>query len=425
MPRHRSSTTFTSGLTDRLPEGAPTLGGLYFLSSASTFLWAYMPSQMSALGWTGTQIGIFFTITTVSQAVATPAWARLADRPERSRRRLLKLQYLLAALAIAALPLFGTWALGLAIATLLGATIQCARPLMDTVTLGTVGLNRFGHVRAFGTVGFGFVALLFGVLGVQLDRDVLASGAPWVMFGLLALAVPLTDYLPARGRPRDSGSTPPGAARPHGGLPLKSLLKSPVVVLVFPVAALFAATYVPYDLFLVSLADQRGFGAWLPGVALAVGVVGELVGFVSFRDLAGRLAPEPVILAVVATTGLVWLATGMTTSPWLFAGLQLINGLAFAAFFMAMLDVMTRHWGFELGATPHGLLYLLVFTLGYGVGTLGAGFGYEFGSAALLFRTAGLVALGLVPLLGLTLWIAHRRLPDQGPCAPCAAGEHD
>lgn len=410
MIQRMNSTATISGLSSRVPDGTLPLASLYFLSSASMFFWAYMPRQMSALGWTGAQIGLFFAIKTISQAIATPAWAKMADNPEKSRPELLKWQYLIAAIAIGLLSVATSWTFGVVLAVLIGATVRCAPPLMDTMTLGTVGLNRFGRVRAFGTAGFGIVALGFGLLGIIFDHGILATGAPWLMFGLVAVAVPIIGMLPGARATADDGEPLRETERKSTGASpnIGSLLMSPVVLLVFPVAALFAATYVPYDLFLVQLAEERSFGAWLPGLAIFVGVIGELLGFLSFRSLVKRISPHLIASIVVAITGVRWILTGATTNPLFFVALQILHGLTFAAFFMAMLEIMTRHWGDDLGATPQGLLYLLVFTAGGGLGNLVSGILYDLGSAAALFQQAGTASFILLPGLVLALWFAHR-----------------
>lgn len=400
--------------TRRLPAGTVSLAGLYFLSSASMFFWAYMPRQMTALGWTGVQIGLFFAIKTLSQAVAMPAWGRLADRAGANRSYLLKLQYLVAAAAIAGLSFATSWVVGVIIAILIGATARCAPPLLDSMTLDTVGLSRFGRIRAFGTAGFGMVALLFGLVGASLGPGLLAMSAPWLMMGLAVVSLPLlqqissTDVSQTPVRPRTAGHTPQ----------VRVLLCTPIVLVVFPVAALFAATFVPYELFLVNLAEQQGFGAWLPGVAIFVGVVGEMLGFLFFRRITTKISVELMVGIIVAITAVRWLVTGTTSSAVLFAGLQILHGLTFAAFFMVMLEVMSRQWGANLGATPQGLLYLLVFTAGNGVGTLVAGILYDLGGAVTLFHYAGIGAFVLLPALVMAIRFARKHGVQMRPARP-------
>lgn len=426
MLNRHFSTAAISGLAHSVPKGAAALALLYFFSSASTFFWAYIPRQMGALGWTGVQIGAFFMIKTVGQALATPGWSRIADRHKGCGPKVLKFQYIVAALAIALLPMASSWALGIVIAIMLGATVRCSPPLMDTMTLGTVGINRFGRIRSFGTLGFGLVALAFGLLGAQFDHAFLAKSAPWIMLTLLLLSLPIIKRLPRHDletEKRPDHSEQPGANNSAPKPPLRELLKSPVVMLVFPVAALFVATQVPYELFLVVLAEERGFGAWLPGLALFIGIVGEMLGFLSFRKMLHRISPEIMIAVIVAISGVRWIITGTTTSPVVFAGLQILHGLTFAAFFMALLELMSREWGASLGASAQGLLYLCVFAAGNGVGTMVSGIVYDLGSASSLFTQAGIASFVILPGMMLALSSLQRReevaAPAPGYCAQC------
>lgn len=411
MTHRRNWTAAASKLTSRVPRGSLAIAGLYFLSSASTFFWAYVPRQMSALGWTGVQIGAFFMLKTAGQAAATPAWSRLADAGNKSGRHLLKWQYIIAALAIALLPVAGSWTVGIIIALVLGTTMRCAPPLMDTMALGTVGMKRFGRIRAFGTMGFGVAALSFGMVGLLVDHSSLAGSASWAMLALVLISLPIIGRLPDK-RSADHASTTHHDRRPQqharNGPRIAQLLKSPVVLLVFPVAALFVATHIPYELFLVSLAEERGFGAWIPGVALFIGIVGELLGFLSFRKMIDRISPPVLVGVIVAITAFRWIVTGLTTSPALFIALQILHGLTFAAFFMAMIEIMARHWGPTPGATSQGLLYLFVFAAGRGLGTLVSGIVYEASAAVTLFWQVGLTTFALLPCLMAMLYLAER-----------------
>ncbi len=393
-----------------MPRGAATLAALYFLSSATTFFWAYMPRQMTGLGWTGAQIGMFFMLMTVGQALATPIWGRLADRRGGDSHSLLRAQYLIAAAAIVMLPWATSWTFGVLIAVVVGATLRTSLPLVDAMALREAGTGKFGRIRSFGTLGFGTVAIAFGLLGAFMDYGTMAKGAPWMMLILLLAALPVVSRLPvARGgssrevRPRRRES--PAAPK------MLDLLRRPVVVFVFPVAALFVATHVPYELFLVGLSEERGFGAWLPGLALFIGIMGELFGFLSFRKFIRKMGAERVLLLVVGITGVRWLITGSTTSAIIFAGLQILHGLTFAAFFLALLELLTRHLGRAPGASAQGLLYLLVFATGSGLGTVISGFLYDLGSAATLFQQAGAASLVLLPALAVGLNLAERRAP--------------
>lgn len=407
-----SSLAFRAGLKkDAVPHGAIALAVLYFFSSASMFLWAYMPSYMTALGWTGAHIGAFFMIKMISQALATPIVARLAGRDEGAGRRILRMQHWVAIAAIAALSVANSWMVGIAVAILLGATVRASAPLMDTMTLDAVGMGRFGRIRSSGTIGFGVVALLFAGLGAGIDYNHLATAAPWAMLALTALCLPAITRLPSSPSartPTGSGSDPKSKGRNS----YRDLLLSPIVILVFPIAALFVATHAPYTIFLVGLAEERSFGAWLPGIAVFVGVLGEFLAFLWFHRLSRNASPEWLLGIVVVVTGFRWVLTGITTSPVLFVGLQILHGLTFAVFFMALLSIVRRQWGPDRGADSQAMLYLFVFTIGGGIGTLAAGILVDISSAATLFKYAGLVCFILLP--GLIFALHSLKVPETG-----------
>lgn len=390
-----------------LPRGVIPLAVVYFLSSASMFLWIYMPSKMTALGWTGAHIGAFFMVKTISQALATPLWARWANRAPNREPRLVGLQHWIALPAIALLPLATSWTLGVVIAVVLGVTVRSAAPLIDTMALDKVGMGHFGRVRSIGTLGFGLVALAFAGIGSAISQQSLSNIAPWAMLVLTALCIPAIQRLtPSASSSSDSQQETTGG-RP-GRATLLELVRSPVVLLLFPVAALFVATHAPYTIFLVGLAEERQFGAWLPGVAVFIGIVGEFLAFLTFHKLVRRAPPEWLLGAVVLITGLRWYLTGVTTNAAVFVGLQLLHGLTFAVFFLALLKILHRHWGPKQGANAQALLYLLVFTVGSGVGTLVAGILFDLSSASIVFKQAGVMSFLLLPGLVLALRTLER-----------------
>lgn len=384
------------------PGGVIALAALYFFSSAATFLWVYMPAQMANIGWTGAQIGTFFLVMTLSQALGTPLWARGSMRSARGGAPLVRFQFAIAVALFASLAFASSYGVGLLLAILLGLTIKASPPLIDTMAVDVVGVGHFGRIRSFGTAGFGLIALIFAGLGVVANHESLASVAPWVMLGLTALCLPAARRLPAgreiNAQSKEEETLPPGT-KPA----LKRLLKSPVALLLFPVAALFVATHAPYSIFLVALSEERGFAAGLPGLAVFIGVAGELIAFASAPRLLKRWGPERLLIAVVLITGLRWILTGLTTSPFVFIALQVLHGLSFAVFFLTMLAILYREWGPQVGATNQALLHLVVFTGGGALGTFVSGILIDMSSAAALFQQAGIASLALLPALLLAL----------------------
>lgn len=363
-----------------------------------------MPAQMARIGWSGAQIGTFFLVMTLSQALGTPLWAKGSTRSAHGGAPLVRVQFVIAVALLGSLPFANSYGIGLLLAVLLGLTVKASPPLMDTMAVDAVGVGRFGRIRSFGTAGFGLVAIIFAGLGFVTKHESLASSAPWVMLILTVLCLPAARRLP---RGPNHELNPVGHQEEPLSLntkpALKRLLKSPVALLLFPVAALFVATNAPYSIFLVALAEERGFAAGLPGLAVFIGVAGELLAFTLAHRLLKRWGPERLLLASILITGFRWFLTGITTNPLFFAALQILHGVTFALFFMAMLEILHREWGAQLGATNQALLHLVVFTGGGALGTFASGILIDMGSAAALFQQAGIASLALIPALFLAL----------------------
>jgi MFS transporter, PPP family, 3-phenylpropionic acid transporter len=380
--------------------GILSIGALYFMGSASSFVWSYIPRYFETLGLSGAMVGWFFTMKTVGQTLATPVWAHWTDR-NNTGRGFIQIQHFGAVFAAAALPLISSKLTLVAVALVFGITLRCSGPLIDAMAIDKAGMSVYGQLRAWGAMGFGLVAIAASMAGLQVTHGELARLAPTMILVLIVGSAVVTAALPATDRTPDDG---PQSLRESW-----SLLKRPALVLLLPVSALYFAAQAPYGLFLVGLAEERAFGAWVPGLAVGVGILGEVMAFATANRLMGRTGPAGLLVLAMVVTGIRLFLTGIVTHPGLFVGLQVLHGLSFAVFYMALVSILNGETTAANRNTGQALLYLLVFAVGGGLGTLLSGMAYDLSSAARLFQYAGLVNVVLLPMLVYSL----RRSPGH------------
>jgi PPP family 3-phenylpropionic acid transporter len=164
------------------------------------------------------------------------------------------------------------------------------------------------------------------------------------------------------------------------------------------------ASHVPYNLFLVFLCEERGFGGWLPGVSLAVGVVGEVIALAYATSISRRLRPEWILVAAVGVASLRWTLTAWLTVAWLLCALQFLHGITFGLFLICVMSILDREVPLALRASGQALLYLVVFAMGSAMGNLLTGILLDHTKPSQMFAVwGGIEALLVVPCLLMAL----------------------
>lgn len=382
--------------------GIISIGALYFLGSASSFVWSYMPRYFESLGWSGLMIGIFFAMKTVGQTAATPFWAHWTDR-KNSGRGFIQIQHIIALFAAAMLPFISSQFAILALALIFGITLRCSGPLIDAMAINRAGMTLYGKLRAWGAMGFGILAMAATMAGLEVTHEDLAMLAPGLIVILLVGSALVTAGLPSPGPRKQAPS--------QSFKDSFALLKRPALVLLLPVSAVYFGAQAPYGLFLVSLAEERAFGAWVPSLAVGIGILGEILAFAMAHRLMRRIRPQRLLILAVIITALRLYLTGTVTDPGLFVGLQLLHGMSFAVFYMALVAILTGETSDENRNTGQALLYLIAFSIGGGLGTLISGIAFDLTTASKLFQYAGLLNVVLLPALFVSLRIRSTSPP--------------
>ena len=142
-------------------------------------------------GLTGTQVGLILAISPFVGMMAQPIWGQLADRTG-ARSRTLAFLTVGTALGYLGLGMAdGFWPIVLATAVLalVGTAIF---PMMTSVSLAILrdaGRHAFGHVRAWGTIGYFILIMVFPwmlqIFGAPLDQRVFDANVSQPGLGLM------------------------------------------------------------------------------------------------------------------------------------------------------------------------------------------------------------------------------------------------
>jgi PPP family 3-phenylpropionic acid transporter len=325
--------------------------------------WAYLPIYYRDLGLGLAIIGLLTALSAGIQLVTAPGWGALADRFPRSRLS-LAVAALVAAAGAAGLGLSTSPLAITAAVAVLAVGLGGIAPVLDARTLDLLGARpqRYGQVRAIGSMAFIVVTVLVGFL---LDRS--GPGALFLVYvpalvvtGLVSLAVPRR-----------------GVGHRHALLPgLDAFLRAPGVLLFLAGALLTWLTLGAVNGFYSIQVVALGGTAQLAGLVWVVGAIVEIPVMWSHPRLAARAGTGRLLVigaAVFAARSA--LAAVAPDAGWLVA-ISPLMGIGYGLFLVGGVSFVANRAPAGLQATAQGVLAAVIglaTILGTGLGGFVAG----------------------------------------------------
>ena len=358
---------------------------VYFVAIGASF--PYLPVFYHDLGLTLQEIGLLSAIQAATQLVLGPLWGGLVDRFPRTRVTLP----LAAVVATAgALDLFVAtdFRAVLAGSMLLYAGLAGIGPTLDARTLETLGpkgRDRYGQVRAFGSLAFVLSTLLVGLL-------LSANGSRslfWIYVPALFATVVVTSSIGRRGSNR-SVSLFRGAT---------DILSTPGILLLFGgftvVWTALTALNAFYSIQIVALGGDTA----LVGVAWAFGAAIEVPLMYAFPRLGARFGTERLLVLGALAMAVRAILAAVAGGPLGLVIIAPLEGFAFACVFVGGVTVLSARTPASLGGTAQGL-----FSASAGLATIigsvtGGAIAGAFGIAS-LFAVCGALGLAGAAIVG-------------------------
>ncbi len=338
---------------------APARRGLDFLNlwvaTIQTGFGPFVAVYLTSRGWTQTSIGLALSLGTLTAMVSQIPAGALVDA--------LKHKGYVAAFSILAFAasallfaLFPT-PLSIYVAEILHGFSSCTLgPAITAISLALAGQaalgERLGRNARFASVGNGVGAALMGACGYYLsERSVFFMAAAIVLPALLALTPLIRTQLPEPERDARDGEA--------GGLwhMLKTLADRRLIILAVCAALFTLADSAMLPLASSSLTKQVGSSASLliaGCIVLPQIVVALLSPYVG--RMAGTIGRRPILIVGFATLCIRGVLFAVADEPVFVLGIQLLNGIASAAFLimipLIVSDVAGRsgHFNLALGA---------------------------------------------------------------------------
>jgi len=380
---------------------------VYVLVFAAIGAWIpYWTVFLQSLGVGLGAIGLLAGVSAAAAIVAAPAWGAAADRLGDVRGPLLVASLwaaaVAAALALSSAP--GLVAVEIALLSVGGAGIV---PLVDTRTIELLGVDRdrFGRVRAVGSVSFIAASI---VVGVVVERQG-PAGLFLIYCPALALSGIVGFALLGRGEHRRRATA-------VDGLNSTGLLRDRRLGAFFAGSVVVwtssAAVIAFFSLRLVEIGADAG----LIGVGWAVNAIVEVPLMLAFPVLVRHVGAERLLVIGTAAFALRALGLAATTSLPAFIAISAIGGVGFALFYVGSVTYVAAVAPPHVRATAQGLFSGTSFAAGTIIGsTLGGAIANGLGLQTLFAVCAAVSALAA----GVVWWAVIGRGPRAGlPAEP-------
>lgn len=360
---------------------------IVFFAAQASFL-PFIVLFYQGLGFDGAQIGLLSGMIPLTTLVAVPLWTRLADAT-RKHRLIMNVAMSVGVVGLFVFPMFRTFAPLLVLGVVTNSFLSPASSFADSATMFMLGDKKemYGRIRIGGTIGFGVMAPIAGLLVENLGLKIAFWGAA-ILFFLGMLISQKFEYAEGSGEDSEKGS-------------VRTLLRNPrwllFLVLAFAAGLSIAATgtyFYPYM-------KELGVKESMMGVTVMVATLAEIPTFFFGDRLLKRFGSYGLFLVAMVMNGLrpLLFAISETVIPILL--IQALNVLAFPATWLAGVAYADEHAPDNLKTTAQGLFGTVVFGFGMAVGGFFGGLLLESIGGQGLFAVYGAVVTGITIVVAL------------------------
>ncbi len=354
----------------------------------------------------GTQLGIILAISPLVGMIAQPLWGQIADRTG-ARGRVLALLTCVTAAGYLGLGLADGFGAIAAATTAMAFAGTALFPLMTSVSLAILrdaGPHAFGHVRAWGTIGFFVTVLVFPWLlefhpaseGTASAGRAISEPGLGLMFPIIAALV-LCAALIAFALPRQGAV----ALRAGRGDWRELLRNQPFLRFLFFSLATHLLMHGPLWLFPLFVRSRGGDLETIRGMWILMLVI-EIPLVLSTGSGLKRIGARGLLTMGLVVGGLRWLLCALITDVHLLFAVQVLHGVMVVGLNLGSplyLDVVAPE---KLRSTAQGILSMVATGIAGIASNSAAGWLVDQGGTDLLYLLCGIgsLALGL-----LTHWI--------------------
>jgi len=358
------------------------LSGFYLFYFAS--LGALVPFwclYLKSLDFSVTEIGQLIAILMATKIVAPNIWGWIADHSGH-RMRIVRIASLLAAATFAGVFLGSSFWWLVLVMIVFSFFWNASLPQFEATTMSHLGTetHRYSGIRLWGSIGFivtvSCLGPLLGIFGTGL--------LPLVLFILFALI-----WL--------SSLAVPESAAGHLAIdqvPLRQVLKQPVVLAMLAVCFLVQASHGPYYAFFSLYLGVYGYSTTVIGQLWALGVIAEIGVFLLMPKLLPRYGARKLLLYAVGLTAVRWLLTaGFAGNIMVITLAQVLHAASFGLHHAVMIYLFHALFTGVHQGRGQGLYSSVSFGAGGALGSLASGYLWHGVGPEFMYLLAAITAL--------------------------------
>jgi PPP family 3-phenylpropionic acid transporter len=360
---------------------------LYY--AAVSFYMPFIVIYFQGLGFSGAQIGLLTGIAPLITLVGAPLWTGLADA-----RHCHKLIMSLALFSAAVLAIIFPWTKTLLpVLLLVGLFSLFSAPIISFADSATMSMlagekEMYGRVRLGGTIGWGLMAPVAGILIQAYGINLAFWGYAALILATLLISQKLTF--------KQSVTT----VSLQGDV--RRMLTNRRWVFFLSLAFVGGIAFASVNSFLFPYLEELGASRTTMGIALTISTLGELPVLFFANLLLKRFKSFGLFVIGITITGIRLLLYAAFNFPAGILFFQLLNGMTFPIVWVAGVSYVDENSPVDMKATGQGLLGATVLGFGGALGGLLGGLMLgSFGGQAmyLVIGIIVLVSVGVVTLL--------------------------
>jgi PPP family 3-phenylpropionic acid transporter len=356
----------------------------FFYFAYFSFVGAFSPYwslYLQSLAFSAFQIAVLMSLFQIARIFSPSLWGWLADH---YGKRVKIIQGLAGFSLISYLGVFihTSYAWLFAIMLLLSFFWSASLPLIETVTLGHLGdkLDRYGHIRMWGSIGFIFSVIGLGYLLDWFNIRILL----WlILFMLLAVFI-LSYRVPESSVPKYEGQ--------HESI--WKIMRQPHVIALLTACLTMSAAhgvyYTFYSIYLVNHGYSKAQVGWL----WALGVVCEILIFLVMPKLSKRFGLKRILMLTLFVAFIRFNLIGWAVGVWALVLLaQTLHAATFGAYHASAVALTHQYFKGQHQSKGQGLYTSISYGVGGTIGGLVSGYAWDAVGPQWTFSISGLMAL--------------------------------
>jgi len=298
---------------------------LQFVSYMTMVLIAtYFPLYFYSLGFTKLQIGAVYSVGPVLSIVSNVLAGLLSDKTK-SLRRVITLLFAGQILALALLLPLKEFGILSAVMALFYLFQTAVNPMLDSLSLLAADRTKrsFASIRVFGSLGYAFSAVSFGLLLKIYGSNMTIVFALGTVSASMLISLLVSDFQ--------------ASIRKFGFGGLWQIVRRPATLGFFAAVMILSVAHRVNEGFLAIAMRDQGASDFVIGIAMLASSVSEIPIFFLLAKYGHRYR-EFALLTIASAMYMIRLTLlSITTAPWGFVAIQMLHSVSYGIFYITAL----------------------------------------------------------------------------------------